>query len=350
MNVEISRNPKLAKIDHLFLLLAEKPREAELPEAFAESVRKSIVDARFEGRSDESITILNGEPRKVTLIGIGKADAISLRGVRAALYGVAKLAKRNRDAHIAVHLPYLLKGLDANQTARLLADYLAAADYKYDAYHTQKKDEKKIAVDAVLIPHGEVDIKRIQGDARALADGIKTVRDLGNGPGNLVTPTHIADRATEVAESVGVKITVHDKKGIEKLKMGGLLAVNRGSAQEPRFVVLEYAPKKAKKHVALVGKGITFDSGGISIKPSENMHEMKYDMSGGAGVIAALTAIAQLKPKLNVLGLVPSSENLPGPRAVKPGDILRSMSGKTIEVINTDAEGRLILADALSYA
>src|ERR1051325_2017266 len=253
MNVEITREPKLSKIDHLFLLLAEKPREAELPANIVDTARKAMVDARFEGRSDEQITILAGEPRKITFIGLGKQDALTIRGARAALYAAAKIAKRNRDARIAVHLPYLLPNLDAAQTTRLLADYLRAADYKYDVYQTQKKDEKRVAIEAVLIPHASLDAKRLkdlQAEAKAIADGIKTVRDLGNGPGNLVTPSFIADRATEAAKGAGIKITVHDRKEIEKLRMGGLLAVNRGSAQEPRFIVLESAPKKEKKHVA----------------------------------------------------------------------------------------------------
>jgi leucyl aminopeptidase len=353
MNVEIAREPKLSKIDHLFLLLAEKPREAGLPPAIAELANKATVDARFEGRSDEQITILSGEPRKITLIGLGKQEALTIRGARAALYAVAKIAKRNRDARIAVHLPYLLPSLDANQTTRLLADNLAAADYKYDVYQTQKKDEKRVAIEAVLIPHTDADAKRLkdlQAEARAIADGIKTVRDLGNGPGNLVTPSFIADRASEVAKNAGVKITVHDRKEIERLKMGGLLAVNRGSAQEPRFIVLEYAPKKAKKHVALVGKGITFDSGGISIKPAEKMEEMKFDMCGAAAVLGTIEAAAKLELPVRVTGLIVSTENMPDGNAYKPGDIITTMSGKTVEIVNTDAEGRMILCDALHYA
>jgi leucyl aminopeptidase len=353
MNVEIVREPKLSRIDHLFLLLAEKPREASVPPFLAELARKVTVDARFEGRSEEQITIVAGEPRKITLIGLGKEEALTIRAARAALYAVAKIAKRTRDARIAVHLPYVLKGLDANATTRLIADYLAAADYKYDVYQTQKKDEKRVVIEAILIPHVDAEPKRLrdlQAEARAVADGVKTVRDLGNGPGNLVTPAHIAQRAVEVAKSAGVKVTVHDKKDIEKLKMGGLLAVNRGSAQEPRFIVLEYAPKKAKKHVALVGKGITFDSGGISIKPSDKMEEMKFDMCGAAAVLGAVEAAAKLELPVRVTGLIVSTENMPDGGAYKPGDIITTMSGKTVEIVNTDAEGRMILCDALHYA
>jgi len=353
MNVEITRDPKLSKIDHLFLLLAEPPRDAALPAGAGKSAPKAVEDSRFEGRSDESITILSGEPRKITLIGLGKRDGLTIRGLRAALYNVAKIARKHRDRSIAVVFPYLLKDLSPYDTTRIVADHLAAADYKYDAYITQKKDEKREPIDAVLIPHPDFDSKRVrelQAEARAIADGVRTVRDLGNGPGNLVTPVRIAERAVEVAKSVGIKATVYDKKAIEKMKMGGLLAVNRGSHEEPRFIVLEYAPRRAKRHVALVGKGITFDSGGISIKPAEKMEEMKFDMSGAGAVIGTLEAAAKLALPVRITGLIPTTENLPGGSAYKPGDIITMMSGKTVEIVNTDAEGRMILADALHYA
>ncbi|MDQ2857456.1 MAG: leucyl aminopeptidase, partial [Candidatus Eremiobacteraeota bacterium] len=165
------------------------------------------------------------------------------------------------------------------------------------------------------------------------------------------TPTHMANAAQETASKYGLTFHALDEDQMSAKNMGSILGVSRGSDEPARMIVLEWNgdPGSSEK-LALVGKGLTFDSGGISIKPAENMHEMKYDMSGGAGVIAAMGAIAQLKPKANVIGIVPSSENLPGPRAMKPGDVLRAMNGKTIEVINTDAEGRLILADALCYA
>jgi leucyl aminopeptidase len=176
------------------------------------------------------------------------------------------------------------------------------------------------------------------------------VRDLSNAPGNERTPTRIGQRAEEVAKAHGLKCTVYDKRAIEKMKMGGLLAVNKGSHEEPRFIVLEYHPRRAKTHVALVGKGITFDSGGISIKPADKMEEMKFDMCGAAAVIGTMQAAAMLGLEVRITGVIASTENLPGGAAYKPGDIIRTMSGKTIEIVNTDAEGRVILADALHYA
>ena len=341
MKVEILSQPKLSKIDHLFALVAEKPRSGEYPPV----VRKAIDDSKFDGRADESITVLAEEPRKITLIGVGKEDAVTIRAIRQGFYTLAKIARKHRETNIAVVAPF------AKISTRVAAEYLAASDYKYDAYITQKKEEKRLPITATLI--ASVDnkqAKQIESEVQAIADGVRTVRDLGNGPGNLVTPARLAQRAEEVAKAIGVKCTVYDKKAIEKMKMGGLLAVNRGSHEEPRFVVLEYAPRKAKQHVALVGKGITFDSGGISIKPAERMEEMKFDMCGAAAVIGTIEAAAKLELPVKVTGIFASTENLPGGAAYKPGDIITMMSGKTVEVVNTDAEGRMILGDALHYA
>jgi leucyl aminopeptidase len=342
MKVEITRDPKLSKIDHLFALVTEKPRKDD---AYPDAVRNAISTSDFGGRAEETITVLGDSPRKITLIGIGKGDAITLRGVRQGLFTAAKIAKKHRNANIAVVAPF------DDISPRVIADYLAAADYKYDAYITVKKEDKRIPITATLItPHDAKQAKQIETEAQAIADGIRTVRDLGNGPGNLITPARLAQRAEEVAKDVGVKCTVYDKKAIEKMKMGGLLAVNRGSHEEPRFVVLEYAPRRAKQHVALVGKGITFDSGGISIKPADRMEEMKFDMCGAAAVIGTIEAAAKLALPVKVTGIFASTENLPGGGAYKPGDIITMMSGKTVEIVNTDAEGRMILGDALHYA
>ncbi|HXG58087.1 MAG TPA: leucyl aminopeptidase [Thermoanaerobaculia bacterium] len=353
MRVDIVSEPKLSRVDHLFILLTEEPRDPAFPRAFAKAAAKAIGDSRFSGRADESITLLAGEPRKLTLIGLGKPQKLSIRGLRAAIYNVGKIARRQRDAKIAVFAPAIVPGHDAESMTRILADYLSQADYKYDAYITVRKEEKRPPIDAVLVAHPGADPKRlraIRDEARAIAEGIRTVRDLGNAPGNLVTPTRLAQRAEEVARETGIKCTVYDKRAIERMKMGGLLAVNRGSDEEPRFVVLEYTPRRAKRHVALVGKGITFDSGGISIKPADRMEEMKFDMCGAAAVIGTIEAAARLGLPVRITGVIASTENLPGGSAYKPGDIITTMSGKTVEVVNTDAEGRMILADALHYA
>ncbi len=185
----------------------------------------------------------------------------------------------------------------------------------------------------------------------AIAAGVAVARELANRPGNYCTPTYLASQARKLGKDFDLAVEVLDKKAIEKLGMGSFLAVSQGSAEPPRLVVARYeGAAKSQPPIVLVGKGITFDTGGISIKPAPDMDEMKFDMGGAASVLGALRAVAELKPKLNLVVLVPTCENMPDGRAVKPGDVVTSMSGQTIEVLNTDAEGRLILCDALTYA
>jgi leucyl aminopeptidase len=184
-----------------------------------------------------------------------------------------------------------------------------------------------------------------------IGEAANFAREIINEPSNFMTPSELARRAEEVARECGLEVDVLDEARMKELGMGSLLGVAQGSAEPAKLIVLTYTPpSESKETVAIVGKGVTFDTGGISIKPADGMEKMKYDMAGGATTIAAMRAIAQLRPNVNVIGLVPAVENMPGGRAQRPGDVVRSMSGKTIEVINTDAEGRLILCDALSYA
>ena len=347
MQVDISRDLKLSKISHLFVLLAEGKDRGELPDV----VEKAIREAGFEGRSDETITVLASEPRKITLIGLGKRESLSVRGLRASIGLIGRTAKKQRDKTIGVIVPYALPNLDDEQSTVVLADMLAQSDYKYDPYITVKKEQKRFPIAATLLSTLDAKtVKRLDATARAISVGVNTTRELGNMPSNLLTPEKLADRAAEVAKETGVKCTVYGLKEIQRMKMGGLIAVNRGSDLEPRFVVMEYTPRRAKKHVALVGKGITFDSGGISIKPAERMEEMKFDMCGAAAVIGTVQAAATLELPVKITGIFAATENLPSGSAYKPGEIITMMNGKTVEIVNTDAEGRMILGDALHYA
>ena len=234
------------------------------------------------------------------------------------------------------------------------AAVLATADATYLYTHSKPSATPLWAPKSVTLYVAKSDARAVQQGIRrgsAIADGVKLAREFANRPGNHCTPTWLGQQAKKIGKELELDVQVLDRKGIEKLGMGSFLAVSQGSAEPPRFIVARYGgAAKTQAPVVLVGKGITFDTGGISIKPAAEMDEMKFDMGGAASVLGTLAAIATLKPRLNLVCIIPSCENMPGGRAVKPGDVVTSMSGQTIEVLNTDAEGRLILCDALTYA
>src|SRR5262249_46353253 len=237
-------------------------------------------------------------------------------------------------------------------TLRMLVREVSQADYFFDRYKSRKIRPPANAR-AVLLPPPSVDPRALAEAARAsqiLAATVAWARDLGNTPGNDLGPTDFAREARKMARANGLQLSVLGKREIQREKMGGLLAVNAGSVRPPVFAIGEYRPRRSRGTAVLVGKGITFDSGGISIKPAPSMGEMKYDMMGAATVFACAAAAKRLALPVRVVALAPLTENMPGGSATRPGDILRMRSGKTVEVDNTDAEGRLILADALSYA
>jgi leucyl aminopeptidase len=231
---------------------------------------------------------------------------------------------------------------------------MAAMEAVYLYRHTKPSAPAAPALRTVRLLCGSADQPALQdalGRGAAIGQGVTLARECANRPGNHCTPTFLADEARRLGKSHGLKVQVLERKDIEKLGMGAFLAVARGSAEPPKFIVAQWqgAPKK-QPPVVLVGKGITFDTGGISLKPAAEMDEMKFDMGGAASVLGTLRALAELKARVNVVGLIAATENMPGGRAVKPGDVVTSLSGQTIEILNTDAEGRLILCDALTYA
>jgi leucyl aminopeptidase len=246
-------------------------------------------------------------------------------------------------------------GAGATSAAQVQAVVAALADATYTYRHTKPSAPKPSALaKATLVLTGKADLVTADAAlkvARAVASGVGLTREVANRPANHCTPRHLAREAKALAKSHGLKVQVLERKDCEKLGMGSFLAVAQGSDEPPQFIVLQYhGAAKTDAPVVLVGKGITFDTGGISIKPAAGMDEMKFDMGGAASVLGTLRAVAELKPKINVVGLIPTCENMPSGRAVKPGDVVTSMSGQTIEILNTDAEGRLILCDALTYA
>jgi leucyl aminopeptidase len=293
---------------------------------------------------------------RVLLVGCGKESAFDAAAYRKAVDRAVKALKETGSTEAAVFLCELkVKGRDNAWCVRSAVETAEATLYRFDQLKKKNKDEDKTRLERLAlhvsgrddVPAGEAAAR----EGRAVAAGTALAMDLGNLPGNICTPSYLAKQAQELQQGHAIKTTVLEQADMEELGMGALLSVSRGSRQAPKLIVMEYSGgKKGDAPVVLVGKGLTFDAGGISLKPAANMDEMKYDMCGGASVIGVMKAVAELELPVNVVGVVPSSENLPDGDANKPGDIVTSMSGQTIEILNTDAEGRLILCDALTYS
>jgi leucyl aminopeptidase len=289
---------------------------------------------------------------RLLLVGAGKREQFNT----AILRKVAAVALRYLKGRSVHDFTFLVRESDAKgENAQAITEGLITADFETDKYKTDKKKDKFI--NSVTIA-GYGDAEKAAGEkgiarGRIIGEAQNFARDLVNEPSNKLTPRILAEKAQTMAKEAGLAVEILDEKKIADLKMGALLSVAQGSVEPPRMIVITYTPANAKPGapvVGLVGKAVTFDTGGISIKPSDGMEKMKYDMAGGATMIGVMRALAALKPNVKVICVVPSTENMPGGRAQKPGDIQTAMSGKTIEVLNTDAEGRLILADGVHYA
>ena len=320
------------------------------PEA-AKNLANSVNDKTISGKHKETVLFreknFNGY-KHILVAGLGSEDHHEKFRQTATAILRALQTLKIKTAHVS------LDGVTSKHALQGLTEGFVLASYKFDELKSKPKkaDESESGLKVALIGKklGDKTSQKTFADAITLASSVNFARRLGDLPGNLMTPTILADSVVHAAKGTALKVTVWDKARIEKERMGGLLGVARGSVEEPRFIIMEYKGSAAKnKPVVFVGKGLTFDTGGISIKPSAAMEEMKYDMCGGANVIGTMLAIAQLKLKVNVIGLVASTENMPSGSATKPGDVHTARNGKTFEVNNTDAEGRLILADALSY-
>jgi leucyl aminopeptidase len=288
--------------------------------------------------------------KRLLLYGAGNAAATSSLG----LQRLAGAAIRSLTSSAIQSAAFLLTSpLENESSVKAVVEGLMLGVVEGNIYHTSKEPSRNITSVALVCESQNVeDLQPAVNTAKVMASAVNFARTLGFEPGNVMTPSRLAELAQEMAEGFGLQCEIFGEDEMKRLGMGALLAVSRGSEEPARFIIMKHEPANAdaSQLVALVGKGITFDSGGISIKPAHAMEEMKYDMGGGAAVIGAMQIIAQLKPNLRVLGIVAASENLPSGRAYKPGDVVRSLSGKTIEVINTDAEGRVVLSDALTYA
>ncbi|HEV2291678.1 MAG TPA: leucyl aminopeptidase, partial [Gemmatimonadales bacterium] len=306
----------------------------------------------FAGKKDEvAVLYPPGPAARIVLVGLGKGDAITRTQLRRAAAIGAKRARTmgvgSAEFHVASEGRGAVTPRDAGQ---VVAEGLGQGAWQFTEMKRPPEEPKPpLGSVAILAPADTAEWTAGAATGAAVAAGQALTRRIQMLPGNVCTPTFIAEQARELAARHKLKVTILDRAAILQEGMGALLAIAQGSAEEPRFIALEYEGA-AGKPVVLVGKGVTFDTGGISIKPAQNMEDMKFDMSGAAAVLGAFEALGRIRPKVRVVGLIPSAENMPSGTAVKPGDVVKSHLGKTIEVINTDAEGRLLLADALSYA
>ncbi len=349
--------------DALVLLFCEGeglPKEdgASLDRALGGALRELLQSKEFDGKAGEVVLFhTQGKipAKRLILVGLGKKRELGLDQIRQAMGQAVKRVRQAKSVTFTVALPSVVpqeaSPIDVGQT---LTEGAILGSYQFTAYRSDAQTGKDVKAMTILAPQKDQLRQLSEGIRRGVATAEATVfvRDLCNHPSNVMTPTKIAQEAKVIAKETSVALKVLEQKDMEKLGMGALLGVARGSHEPPKFIILEYrgARKKDERPVVLVGKTITFDTGGISLKPAENMEHMKADMTGGAEVLAAMRATARLKLPLNLVSILPATENMPGGRAMKPGDIVKTLSGKTVEVQNTDAEGRLILSDGLSYA
>jgi leucyl aminopeptidase len=346
MDTSLTRTP-VTDIESAALIFLEM--EGSPTEALRTHFQFAYDSGEISGKSME-LTLLHQAPgfkaARILVAGAGKRERFGLPELRNVVAAAVRhlKGKKIKEATLA---------LDAGATAEQVAaavDGAILGDFEPEALKTEKST--LLEKFTVNVASGGPEMEQAIGRGRILGEAQNFARDVASEPPNQLTPIAMADRARQMAAEFGLGCEVLDQDRMKQLGMGALLGVAQGSAAPPALILLRYTPEGGQKvpHLGLVGKGVTFDTGGISIKPSEGMEKMKFDMAGGAAVLGAMRAIAQLKPKIPVTGIIPAVENMPGSRAQRPGDIVRSLSGKTIEILNTDAEGRLILADAITYA
>jgi leucyl aminopeptidase len=331
---------------------------ARLDEAAQGYVAAIVQRGDMEGKSGSAL-LLHNVPgvaaERVLLVGLGKESEFGARQYREAIAVAIRALNGTGARNAELHLTALeVNGYDAAWRARQAATVARETLYRFDAMKS-RKDTAQLALNQVTLAvrdKGELrNAERGAEQGSAIAEGMALTKDLGNLPPNVCTPGYLANEARDLAKRYRMKVQVLEREDMERLGMGTLLAVAQGSHEPPKFIVLEHrGAAKDAKPVVLVGKGITFDTGGISIKPAAEMDEMKFDMSGAGTVLGTLKAVGELELPLNIVGLIPTTENMPGGHATRPGDIVKSLSGQTVEILNTDAEGRLILCDALTYA
>jgi leucyl aminopeptidase len=346
MNINLEARP-IAEVESDALVVVGF--EGGPPPGASDQVKELYESGEFTGKSCE-ISVLHRpaglKAKRLVLAGGGKPEKFNsseLRKVAGAAFRSLK-SKKVRSITLALD-----DSFRSDEYAAAAVEGAILGDFESDRYKTDPKKTEKHVDSFAVLGGSQAAVDR----GRILAEAQNFTRGLANDPPNLLTPMRLAERARELASEFVLGCEILDQDRMRQLGMGALLGVAQGSAEPPALIVLRYQPATAptsNDHLGLVGKGVTFDTGGISIKPAQDMDQMRYDMAGGAAVLGAMRAIAQLKPSIPVTGIIPTVENMPGSRAQRPGDIVTSLSGKTVEVLNTDAEGRLILIDALTYA
>jgi leucyl aminopeptidase len=322
-------------------------------EAIKKATSLVLLTGEFRAEANEALLLhapVGVKAKRLLLVGLGKAAKATPHDVRKAAGTAVRFAKPRGIRSLAIAAPI---DFDTAAATRAVVEGAYTGDFDPDTYRSDRKDksiERLIVVVAGEVSRAEAETGFAEGNILGQAQNF--ARSLVNEPGNRLTPTVLGERAAEMCRQQGLKCEVYGAAKLKELKMGAFWSVSQGSEEAPALIVMTYEPAKAPAApvLGLVGKGITFDTGGISIKPSDGMEKMKYDMAGGAAMIGAMQAIAQLKPAVKVIGIVCAAENMPSGKAQKPGDVQIAMSGKSIEIINTDAEGRLVLADGLTYA
>jgi len=330
---------------------------AEIVDAAAKQYLSDILRrGDMEGKIGSSLLlheVPGVEADRVLLVGLGKEREFREKEYRAALGTAVRQLNETGGFDGTIYLTELpLKKRDVAWRVRQAAMIVQDTLYRFDRLKSKKDEVRRPLRKLTFCVSRRSELALAEealAQGLAIANGVAIAKDLGNLPGNICTPSYLADQARQLAKDHGLGVDVLDRADMEKLGMNTLLSVARGSHEPPKFIVLRHAGGGSAKPIVLIGKGITFDSGGISLKPGPEMDEMKYDMCGAASVLGTLKAVAQMKLPLNVIGVIPSTENMPGGSATKPGDVITSMSGQTVEILNTDAEGRLILCDALTY-
>ncbi|MEE2718087.1 MAG: leucyl aminopeptidase [SAR324 cluster bacterium] len=357
LKIDYSSKPlSQEKLDALVVFAAEDTNLrgsglSGLPNALKKPIASALDLGVFSGKKGATHHLVTGDTKwkQALLVGLGPLDKLDGEGLRRVAGKVGQGLSGLKADTVGVLVTPALRKSGKQPLGTVLSEGIRLGAYAFKQYKSKEEDsEKKSAKVRICDPRKLTDSKSVKAGT-VLAEATNSARTLGNTPPNDLRPQQVAEHAQALAKQHKLKCKVLEEKDMKKLGMGMLLGVSQGSEEPAKLIILEYRPAGAKQTVALVGKGITFDSGGLSLKPGKGMEEMKYDMCGSAAVLGAMSAVAQLKPKVNVIGVVAASENMPSGMAQRPGDIVTAYNGKRVEVLNTDAEGRLVLGDALAY-